>query len=167
MIMENAQNKLIRWAQAQIGKEYRWGEVDCVTLTLQGLRIMHGDKLFRDLDPWDSKEMAMRVYIKYNTAEDFLSRHGWKPVHQNYARTGDVLILKTLPVQTVTIVVNNKCLIIDPEKGVQLSPISTRSEYMICYQRPGFPSIAPNEECSCPALAGAQGVEIDTTGRAN
>lgn len=129
------QNNLIRWASAQIEKKYKWGEIDCVSLALCGLRIMYGQELFNDLSTWDSETSALRAYATFKSVTEFLENKGWVKIHQNYIRTGDVVVIETSPLQTAAIVINGKCLVIDPNHGVSLVSLTGLKEPINCFNK--------------------------------
>lgn len=131
-------NTLVRWAVNMIGKQFAWGEMDCATLTLQGLSIFHGitntPPGWVALPKWSSIKEAMRVQKQYGNTSEFLTMHGWAEIPKNYARTGDVAVIETSPMQTAAIIVNRSVLLIDPENGVQLQPLTTLTSKVICYR---------------------------------
>jgi hypothetical protein len=108
----NKQNDLVRWASKQIGKKYEWGKIDCVSLALQGLRVMSGEDLFNDLPIWDNEKSALRAYATFESVSKYLENKGWNKIHINYVRTGDIVVLETSPLETAIIIVNGKCLVI-------------------------------------------------------
>ena len=165
-------NALVRWAVNMIGKKFAWGEMDCATLTLRGLAVFHGSSPFiplqrgtstlplwrgdggRNLLPkWSSIKEAMRVQKRYGKTSEFLTMHGWAEIPKNYARTGDVAVIETSPMQTAAIIVNRSVLLIDPENGVQLQPLATLMNKVLCYRL----SPSGGGDCLSPFGGGLRG----------
>ena len=118
----NFEQKLIDWYEKNKGRKIKWGAFDCALSVLEALEIVYGEKITPP-DLWSNKKEAVKVYNSlFSPVQSFIDA-GFEIV--KYPCTGDVVVLKTLPMNTVCIVINNYYTVIDGKEGLQLRKLDT------------------------------------------
>lgn len=132
--VENWQNKLIAWAVSQEGRPFISGETDCASLCKHGLEVIYGEDIVKL--KWSTSEEALRTYVRVKDIYQYIVSQGWVEVERNYIQAGDLVILKTLPVNTFSlVVVGEKIILVDPKEGVVLRKLSDIKQEVVFYRR--------------------------------
>jgi hypothetical protein len=115
---------LHRWATAQAGRAFDWGQTDCATLTLRALSVMYVKPLLV-LDPvWESSAGALRIIgerpgIIVNILRGQLKA---QPILPAFTSIGDILLLPGAPLPHLYVHLGRYVLATDPVRGVHLGP---------------------------------------------
>lgn len=83
--------QLARWAQAQPGRPFVWGETDCAALVRQGLELVFGHDLWPETPYWHSAREAKKTHKTTGGMVAALQRLGAQQTTVNFARSGDVV----------------------------------------------------------------------------
>lgn len=107
------------------GREYEWGETDCVSLIRIGLAIVYGKDVLSGLPDWTTLKGAVSAFRKVGDVAIFLQQSGAHIVHPTMARNGDLLVWDGededgLP-QTGLIVPKRKVITSAPDVGVVIA----------------------------------------------
>ncbi|MEP9411909.1 MAG: hypothetical protein HRF42_11035 [Candidatus Brocadia sp.] len=113
---------LIRWAERQIGKQFKWGKIDCTTLTLEAIRIYYGISIPIAVE-WKSLKTALRAYQKNGNPPDILQQNGFVEIKKNYEQTGDIFVWRGNGYWLLGIIINGAVLVADEGKKVEMRPI--------------------------------------------
>lgn len=90
----NWDTRLTRCFKGEIGASVEWGENDCVSLCLRGLRAMYPPDdvpLPKDLPEWTTKQGALKVYKREPPFRDVLEDHGCTETGLSFAQQGDIV----------------------------------------------------------------------------
>lgn len=118
---------LIRWSEQQIGKPFEWGQTDCTTLTLEGIKIYYGKEIPITLQ-WRSFKDALRAYKEYGNPADILEVHGFVEIRKNYEQTGDIFLWQGKGYWLLGMVVNGSVLIADEGRRIEMKPVYAFTE---------------------------------------
>jgi len=117
----NFERKLIDWYEKNKGRKIKWGMFDCATSVLEAVEIVYGERIVPP-DLWSSRKEAIKIYKNlYSPVQSFIDA-GFEI--GKYPCTGDVLVLKTSPMNTCCVVINKHYTVIDEKEGLQLRKIS-------------------------------------------
>ena len=85
------EQRLLAWADAQIGQPFAWGVTDCHALALRAFEAMHG--CFPDQIPeWSSEREALALLVSGWGPLEALPRLGAVPIPHDYWQRGDVIV---------------------------------------------------------------------------
>ena len=88
--MTPEQNVII-WARGLLGREFVWGETDCVMLTLKAMDIFHGGEYAeRFRGKWSNQEEAL-AYYDITSPSEMLPAYGGQRVLGTFAVLGDII----------------------------------------------------------------------------
>ena len=127
------QQKLIEWATSKIGTPFIWGNSDCSSITLEGIKLYYGDILNFE-NTWVNLKEAIRAYKKYGNPLEILENANFYKVLKNYEQTGDIFVWTGNSYYLVGIIINQSVLVADENKLLQLRPINTFEEYN-CFRK--------------------------------
>lgn len=138
MKVENYNTKLTKWVKEMLGKQLEPGKIDCVSLCVEGLKVIYGKNLFPQLENWTTEIEGRRVYINVGNPHSYLLNNKWKIVDKNYTQCGDIIIIDSEPMKTFSLIISpGKILLIHPETGVYISNINSITESFCCYRKIG------------------------------
>lgn len=102
------------------GREFVWGETDCVSFLREMLTVMFDEDILgpRIRRNWSTKKGAMRAFKENGSVEDALRDMGAYEVSVAAFRDGDVLILPGDGYENVAIKAGGKVFTSSPAKGV-------------------------------------------------
>lgn len=83
--------RLVRWALAQPGRPFVWGETDCATLARQAVVLCYGEDPWPDTPQWHTAREAKRAHAASGGMVAALECLGARHVPLNFARTGDIV----------------------------------------------------------------------------
>ena len=127
------QQKLIEWAASKIGTPFVWGNSDCSSITLEGIKLYYGDILNFE-NTWSSLKEAIRAYKKYGTPIEILEKTNFYKVSKNYEQTGDIFVWTGNSYYLVGMVINQSVMVADEEKCLELRSLSSFNSYL-CYRK--------------------------------
>lgn len=83
---------LVEFAQAQLGRPFRWGETDCFSLAREALGVVHDPNPLEDVPHYFDRESAASVLHEAGHPADALRARGATLVPLGMAQQGDLLV---------------------------------------------------------------------------
>ncbi|MCP4799459.1 MAG: hypothetical protein GY893_05860 [bacterium] len=118
--------KIHRFAEKYLGKPFIWGLFDCNTFVLDYMDHMLGTDLLKEaLGKYDNKRSAIRFQRDYPfMLKDAMYENGADEIHINRVSIGDILIKDLGMFQAAHLVLGNRVMSADEEKGVISIPLA-------------------------------------------
>lgn len=124
---QDLSNKIINSLQEQLGKEYKFGENDCVHFTANILKELTGkDYLVNYRNKYTSALEGYKLFKKngFESIEDVVTQElDIEPQEIHYARAGDVLSFDTSNGIAIGICFNNIVGVFVTDSGIHVEPI--------------------------------------------
>jgi hypothetical protein len=117
--------KIHRFAEKYLGKPFIWGLFDCNTFVLDYMDHMLGTDLLKEaLGKYDNKRSAIRFQRDYPfMLKDAMYENGAEEINIESVSIGDILIKDLGMFQAAHLVLGNRVMSADEEKGVISIPL--------------------------------------------
>lgn len=111
--------KIRDFARAHIGREFVWGETDCVSFVRSALEIIYDEDVFEPVMPgnWATKIGAMRVYSKIDSFHDLLLGAGFVEIPKTVARDGDIIVAPGEGYENIAMIIGSRVINCNDETG--------------------------------------------------
>lgn len=114
---------LAKFATAELGKPFVWGETNCVSLAIRALDVQCGDNYHACVKHFMSSELRAGAFVRKQGLAGIVSRlkaRGIAVIPQNFEQVGDVRFVQTEVTIGASVLLGRKALSSTQEAGVAL-----------------------------------------------